>query len=80
MFEPGEVLLLDTDGTLLMRNEMEDAPVVEDLTNAGQEPEQAGQMPGRMMGPGGGPPPRGGLEMLEGTPKKKLPKPPKPKK
>jgi len=75
MFEPGEILLLDSDGTLAVRNEMEDAPAVEDFTSAGQEPEQPEGM--RPDGLWNGPPPMGALEMLDGTPKKKPPTPKK---
>jgi hypothetical protein len=73
MFEPGEVLLLDSDGTLAVRNEMEDLPVVEDLTSAGQEPEQPeGMTPGGLTS---GPSSTSALEkMFDGTSKKKPPK------
>ena len=55
----GEMLLLDPDGTLVVRNELDDEPARKELTKA--EDEAARQ---RAAGPPG--PPGRGLEGLEG--------------
>ena len=54
----GEILVLDSNGTLFVRNELDDYPTYEQLTEAGAEPAvdegrgPGGMMPPGMMGPG----------------------------
>ena len=65
MTSAGEILVLDSDGTLTIHNELDDKPACDDLTQAQNEQAAGGAAglgvtPG--MGPGGG---LRGLDMLE---------------
>jgi hypothetical protein len=61
----GDILLLDSDGNLIVRNEMEDKAAYERLKNSQTPPPAAG---GGLMDAGHGPTPHGGgLEGLPGA-------------
>ncbi len=66
----GEILLLDNDGKLIVRNELDDRAEYDKLTTAEHEGFEEGggrgMGPGMMMPPGGGARPPGGLDLLDG--------------